>query len=161
MNAELVERIYREHHGWLQRWLAARLNYSDVAADLAQDAFVRLLGSRDARDLRKPRAYLHTMAHGLLVDHFRRRDLERAWEEAMSALPEAEAPSAEECAAILQTLDRVDAALSRLPAAARKAFLLSQLHGLTYADIAAQLGVSLITVKRHMFKAFQACLAVA
>ena len=51
--------------------------------------------------------------------------------------------------------------LREMPDRARQTFLLSQLDGLTYAQIAAQLGVSLITVKRDMRDAFLACLSVA
>lgn len=158
MSVESVEHIYRKHHGWLHRWLCGKLGYSEDAADLAHEVFVRLIDSGNAATLREPRAYLHTMARGLLIDHFRRRDLLRAWQESVATLPEAQMPSAESQAAILETLMRIDALLDRLPAAVRDAFVLSQLHGMTYADIAAQLGVSLITVKRYMLKAFQTCL---
>ena len=51
--------------------------------------------------------------------------------------------------------------LDSLPSVARQAFLLSQLDGLTYAQIASELDVSLITVKRHMLRAFRACLTLA
>jgi len=40
----------------------------------------------------------------------------------------------------------------------KRAFLLSQINGLKYDDIAEQLGVSLITVKRYMKQAFVQCL---
>jgi RNA polymerase sigma-70 factor (ECF subfamily) len=40
----------------------------------------------------------------------------------------------------------------------KRAFLLSQISGLKYDDIAEQLGVSLITVKRYMKQAFVQCL---
>ncbi|MBL8266022.1 sigma-70 family RNA polymerase sigma factor [Steroidobacter sp.] len=159
MSVDSVEQIYREHHGWLHRWLRGKLGFSDEAADIAHDVFVRLLHSRNTEALREPRAYLRIMARGLLIDHYRRSDLMRAWQQTLAALPEAEAPSAEAQVSILQTLMRIDALLDDLPAGARDAFMLSQLHGMTYADIATHLGVSLITVKRHMLKAFQACLA--
>jgi len=40
----------------------------------------------------------------------------------------------------------------------RQAFLLSRLDGLTYQQIADQLGVSLRSVKRYMQQAFVQCL---
>lgn len=159
MSVESVEQIYREHHRWLHRWLCGRLGFSDDAADIAHDVFVRLLDSRNPVGLREPRAYLRIMARGLLIDHYRRSDLLRAWQQTVAALPEAEVPSAESQVAILQTLIRIDALLDQLPAGARDAFMLSQLHGMTYAEIATHLGVSLITIKRYMLKAFQVCLA--
>ncbi|HEY4353459.1 MAG TPA: sigma factor-like helix-turn-helix DNA-binding protein, partial [Paraburkholderia sp.] len=40
----------------------------------------------------------------------------------------------------------------------RSAFLLSQLDGLTYDEIATQLSISTRTVKRYMATAFEECL---
>jgi RNA polymerase sigma-70 factor (ECF subfamily) len=62
---------------------------------------------------------------------------------------------------ILEALYRVEAMLRSLPARTRAIFLLAQLDGLTYQQIADQSGVSLVTVKRHMRSAFAACLALA
>ena len=59
---------------------------------------------------------------------------------------------------ILQTLHEIDAMLDALPAPVRRAFLLSQIEGLTYEAIAREIGVSLITVKRYMARAFRQCL---
>jgi RNA polymerase sigma-70 factor (ECF subfamily) len=41
---------------------------------------------------------------------------------------------------------------------AREAFLLSQLEGLTYVEIAERLGVTDRTVKRYMAAAFEQCI---
>jgi RNA polymerase sigma-70 factor (ECF subfamily) len=48
--------------------------------------------------------------------------------------------------------------LDALPPLVKRTFLLSQISGLKYDDIAEQLGVSLITVKRYMKQAFVQCL---
>lgn len=65
--------------------------------------------------LREPRAFLTTVTHRVLFAHWRRRDLEHAYLEALSAFSEdALAPSAEECAAVLQVLSRLDAVLCGL-----------------------------------------------
>jgi len=42
----------------------------------------------------------------------------------------------------------------------RETFLLSQFDGLTYSAIAAQLGIAVATVRKHMLKAVTACFAV-
>jgi len=153
-----VEAIYRDHHGWLLCWLRGRLGTANHAVDLAHDTFLRLLVSRDAPALREPRAFLRTLAHGVVVNHWRRQDMERAWLEAQACLPEPLAPSPEERLVALETLCRIDAMLDSLNPKARSAFLLSQLDGLTYAAIAAQLGVSERMVKKYMAQAMLACL---
>lgn len=153
-----VGELYSQHHGWLRNWLRGKLGCPDTAADIAQDTFVRLMaGSRNV-GFDRPRAYLTTIARNLVVDHWRRMELEKAYLAAVALRDEAEVPSEEERLLILESLMRIDAALAALPKATRKIFLLSQLDGLTYAAIATQLKMSEITVKRHMRKAFVVCL---
>ena len=55
-----------------------------------------------------------------------------------------------------ETLLALDALLDSLKPMARTVFLLSQLEGRNYAQIARQLGISERTVKRHMALAFEA-----
>ncbi|MGJ7563378.1 sigma-70 family RNA polymerase sigma factor [Variovorax sp. GB1R11] len=153
-----IDAIYREHHGWLLGWFRRRLGGASCAADLAHDTFVRLMVSRDAQVLNEPRAFLRTLAHGVVVNHWRRQDIERAWLEAVAVLPEPLAPSPEERVLALETLCRIDAMLDRLNPKARTAFLLAQLDGLGYAEIAAQLKVSQRMVKKYMAQAMLQCL---
>lgn len=155
-----LHQLYADHHAWLLAWLQRKLGSRHDAADLAQDTFVRILAGRDVQAIEQPRAYLTTVARGLLVNWCQRQALERAYLQALAALPEPQAPSPEQRLLILQTLHQVDAMLDALPPAAKRAFLLSQIEGLTYDAVGERLGVSLATVKRHMKLAFSRCLAL-
>lgn len=154
-----VADLYASHHGWLRGWLRKKMGCADNAADLAQDTFVRLLGQRKAPDLSEPRALLTHIAKALMIDHWRRQAVERAYLEAIAHLPEAVAPSPETRLLILEALMRIETMLRGMPAKTCEIFLLSQLDGLTYPQIAGQLGTSLVTVKRHMRAGFVACMA--
>ena len=157
---ESLQSLYREHHGWLVRLLHRRLGNTDHAADLAHDAFVRIMAARRTQSWgHQPRALLTRIAQGLVIDHWRRRQVERAYLETIASLPASAAPSNEERLVILETLCRIEAMLCSLPCRTRTIFLMSQLDGMTYRQIAAGLSVSLITVKRHMQTAFLACLS--
>jgi RNA polymerase sigma-70 factor (ECF subfamily) len=164
-----VRALYRDHHGWLQSWLHRKLGNAFDAADLAHDTFVRILCARDKQDaldpdldlhldLREPRAYLTTVARRLVLNHYRRLSLERAYLDALATLPESLVPSPEDQAVILETLHEIDAMLDRLSAKARTTFLLAQLEGLTYAEIAERLQVNIRTVKRYMAAAYEECI---
>lgn len=156
-----VHQLYAEHHGWLQSWLRRKLGCTHSAADLAHDTFVRvLLRPQAVPGLRTPRAYLTTLAKGVVSEHWRRQALERAYLEALAALPEPLALSPEERLQLLQTLEEIDAMLDGLAPKAREAFVLSQLEGLGYAEIATRLQVSERTVKRYMAQGFEQCLAL-
>ncbi len=154
-----VHRLYTDHHGWLNGWLRKKLGNSFDAADLAQDAFVRVLRHRrELPAVREPRAYLVTIAGRLLLNHYRRRSLERAYEEALAALPPERAPAPEQRLLILETLDHVDALLAALPAKTRTAFLLAQVDRLPQAAIAERLQLSVRTVQRHILRAYEQCI---
>lgn len=156
---DFLNLMYVSHHGWLVGWLRNKLGCPDFAADLAQDTFLRVMLAREYENIREPRAYLTTIAHGLVVNHWRRLDIERAYLEALACQPEPLVPSPEQRALILETLYEIDALLDALSPQVKSAFLLSQIEGLKYEDIARLIGVSLITVKRYMKQAFLHCLA--
>lgn len=151
--------LYLDHHAWLRGWLQHKLGNREDAADIAHDTFLRIMARRSTAFIgNEPRAFLTHIAKGLVVDHWRRQDVEKAYLEAISHLPAAEAPSAETRFIILETLYRIDRMLRELPAQTRHIFLMSQLDGHTYPRIAEQLGIAVITVKRHMRIAFLNCL---
>jgi RNA polymerase sigma factor (sigma-70 family) len=167
--------LYTDHHHWLKGWLRGKLGCAADAADLAQDTFLRLLNREQGLHvlnpppvrpvlqpaaMREPRAFLTRVARGLVIDHWRRRDVENAYLEALAAMPEAMAPSPETRLLIIETLIRIDAALDALKPRARQAFLLAQLDGLSGPAIAAELKVSLATVERDLAAAWQQCYRV-
>lgn len=49
--------LYSDHHSWLQGWLRKKLGCSQHAADLAQDAFVRVLLLAEPHNIQEPRAF--------------------------------------------------------------------------------------------------------
>nr|EKV3603750.1 sigma-70 family RNA polymerase sigma factor [Pseudomonas aeruginosa]EKW6797870.1 sigma-70 family RNA polymerase sigma factor [Pseudomonas aeruginosa] len=152
-HAAALHTLYSDHHHWLTGWLRRRLGCPQNAADLAQDTFVKVLVSRQAARIDEPRAFLTTIARRVLCNHYRRQDVERAYLEALASLPEREVPSEETRAIVLETLVELDRLLDGLPPLAKETFLLAQLDGLGYAEIATQLGISLSSVKRYMLNA--------
>ncbi len=152
-----IDILYGDHHGWLLGWLRRKLGNAFDAADLAQDTFVRVLSKRETVDIHEPRAYLATIAGGLVANHWRRQALERAYLDALAALPQASAPSMEERLLILEALEEIARLLEGLPATVREAFLLSQLDGLTYPQIAERLGVTVNVVQKAMTRAMAHC----
>lgn len=156
-----ISTLYSDHHGWLQGWLRKKLGNAFDAADLAQDTFVRVLGKpRDLDALREPRAWLTAIAHGLLVDHVRRQEIERAYLDAVAHLPESSQPSPEARLTMLEALLAIDVLLDGLAFKVRSAFLMSRLEELTYPEIAARLSVSLSSVEKYMATAIRHCYEV-
>lgn len=154
--------LYSDHHGWLFGWLRKKMGCTHQAADLAHDAFLQILGRPEAlADVREPRAYLTTIARRLVFESWRRRDLEQAYLAELAALPEDVAPSPEDQALVLETLLAIDRLLDGLSVKARSAFLMSQLDGMTYSEIAAELNVSASRVRQYMAQALSCCYTAA
>ncbi|NIK07437.1 RNA polymerase sigma-70 factor (ECF subfamily) [Xanthomonas arboricola] len=150
--------LYLNHHSYIRSWLRAKLGNDALALDLAQDAFVRLIGSSIPTEaIRTPRAYLTTVAHGLVVNHWRRQSIERAYLDALAARGDLAFPSPEDAKLALEALEEIDTLLDGLPARSRQAFLLSQLDGWPYARIAAHLGITVNMVQKAMIRALQSC----
>lgn len=159
--AECAHALYVHHHAWLYGWLRRKLGCAFAAADLAHDAYVRLLAARRVPAPDQSRAYLMQIAKGLVIDLSRRRQIEAAFLEALAQVPEALWPSPESRAVVLETLAEIDSVLAALPRNVRETFLLSRFEGLTYPEIAERLGVSAASVRKYMVKAVHACLPLA
>ncbi|MFJ1299218.1 sigma-70 family RNA polymerase sigma factor [Pseudomonadota bacterium AL_CKDN230030165-1A_HGKHYDSX7] len=153
--------LYREHHGWLVQMLRRRLaGNTENAADLAHDTFERVMRSESRAAFIEPRGFLTTVAKHLLIDQSRRRAVEQAYLETLAARCEAVEPSPEAHALVLEALNAVCRMLEQLPLRARRVFVLAQVEGLPYRDIAQQLDISVAAVQRDIVKAWEHCYAV-
>lgn len=159
-STEQFHGLYNDHHGWLHGWLRRRLGNAWDAADIAHDAFLRVLAKpREFDGFEGARAYLRTVANGLCIDLWRRRQIELAWLEALRAQPEAEAVSAEDHAAAIEALCEIDTLLQRMAAKPARAFILAMVYGLTDREVAVELGVSDRMVRKYVAQAMLHCLA--
>lgn len=154
--------LYAEHNSWLKGWLYRRLGCGAQAADLAQDTFVRILQAQrkasEPLSLARPRAYLATVGRRLVYDHLRRQSLEQAYLDMLALMPETLVLSPQDLWQMRETLAELDVLLDSLKPIVRTVFLLAQLEGLNYVQIARQLNIGERTVKRHMAQAFEACI---
>lgn len=151
--------LYANHRGWLQGWLRKKLGCLHQAADIVQDTFVKLLALPQLPVLREPRAYLLVTANHLLINQFHRRKLEEEALRAMAVLAEDSlAHSPEDIVATRQLLGQTMLLLSdELDEKPRRAFLMARVDGLSYAEIAAELGVSESSVKQYLAKVLAHC----
>lgn len=162
----MVARYYRE----LLNFLARTTSDPDTAADLAHESFARVLAAqRTGQPIRHPRGLLYRTARNLMVDAHRRDSLRAAvhapggdsGDEAQGVDsvaappafdPEAILASRQGLAAVLETIDQ-------LPPRCREAFILYKFDGLTYAQVARHMGISVRTVEMQLQIAMKACWA--
>ncbi|UHC19951.1 sigma-70 family RNA polymerase sigma factor (plasmid) [Methylobacterium currus] len=155
-NAPVLDTLFREHNGWLTRWLGRQRWTVSSSEDLASEVFLALLQIPDLAAIRQPRAMMTTIARRLIYDARRRNDLQRDYEAELALLPEAVEVSAEERLILVQALRAIDAMLAGLSHKARTAFLMSQIDGKAYAEIAAELKVSVSMVRKYVAQGLRA-----
>lgn len=158
-DSHIISQLYSDHHDWLLHWIERKVSCRLQAEDHAHDTFVRVIASKQAPNLKEPRAFLTTIAKGLLIDHWRRSDIEQAYLERLAAYPDEFVISPEENVIILEVLREIDELLNQLPAKVRQAFFLAHFEDLTDAEIAQKLGVSDRMVRKYVAQAMLQCLS--
>ncbi|MCB2253747.1 sigma-70 family RNA polymerase sigma factor [Pseudomonas chlororaphis] len=161
-HSDYVGGLFRSHYDWLCGRLRGHLHASSEAGasaeDIAADTFVQLLSRPEVAPIRQPRALLTTISQRLMYQLWRRRDLERAYLDALQHEADSVPPSPQDLAQMLEALEAIDRLLDGLPAKVKATFLLSQVNGLTYPQIAEQLGISQRSVSDYMTRVAQRCL---
>ena len=152
------EALYRRHRSALYRYLARHTRDPEVANDIFQEVWSRVISSRSRYEPRaKFSTFLYRIAHNCFIDHCRRAsarhdranvsneefDLEQALPAPAADLPDARAEHA-------QTLTSYRAALAALPSEQRDTFLLYEESGLTLEEIGSITGVSMETAKSRL-----------
>ncbi len=156
--SQQIEHLYGEHRGWLSVFIQRRTGCPDATADLIQDTYLRLLSGGKLPEQQDSRRFLTHIAKGLLIDRYRRKNIEDAYLEYLSLVPEEYYPSPQQQVMMVESLIEIDVLLQKMPSKVRQALLLRQLEGLSYKDIAQQLGVSVSSVEKYIAKALRACL---
>ena len=145
-----VDRLFREYHAPVVRYLTRRLGDRDLAEELAQETFVRALRQDE---IVNERSWLFAVATNLVRDEARkdarrRRHLELLAAEARDAQVDGPDISME------RALDAADArrALDVLAERDRQALLLRE-EGLDYPEIAEILGIAVGSVGTTLSRA--------
>lgn len=138
-DAGAFETLYQRHRGGLYRFVLRATKQRPVAEELFQEVWIRVI---EARSRYAPQArfttWLYTIAHNLLVDHWRRKGLTLV--ELNEELTVASTDNPAKQVEARESLARFLQALEALPKAQREAFLLHQEAGLTVAEIAKVTG---------------------
>jgi RNA polymerase sigma-70 factor (ECF subfamily) len=133
--------LWDEHYPRLAGWCASLVGDTDVAHDIASEAFVRLL-SHWFR-VRDPKGFLYVTAHNLVRDSWRREERDRR----LAMRLEDVAPPATATDAWLRDL------VERLPERMRSPVLLHYYADMPVADVAAALHRPAGTIKRTLSEA--------
>ncbi len=155
-DATAFERLYGRHKGGVLRYMLRQTGKRELAEELFQDVWLRVVNARAAYTSKaRFSAWLYSIAHNRLMDHFREHARARLVSYSEEAGPLEETPAAA-LAQPERTLERKQDAqellrlLDALPEAQREAFVLQQEGELSVEEIAAATGVSRETAKSRL-----------
>jgi len=157
MNSQVTDiaSLYAAEHDRLRNVLVQRGVSAATAADVVHDAFLRMLRA-PANDLRNPRSYLFKIASNIAVDEYRKQWRAERIIDANAEIDLSVADPAPQADAVLIASDEIAVlhqALAELPPRCRDVLLLHKFEGLSYAEIAARLGITKNTVMAQLAKA--------
>ena len=128
----------------------------ELSEDLAQDVFARIWAKRRKLvEVEKFEAYLFIMARNLVFDKLRKEVYDGRNDSFFEAYFTEPDSTPSESTELKELGDLVETAIRQLPVQQQKAFRLSRFSGMTYVQIAAEMGISRLTVKSHIVRALQ------
>ncbi len=153
-DANFLIDLFREQSIPLMKYLTARFRDPDDAAEVAQEAWLRIHRLEDPSRLTNPKAFLFQTASNLAIDRARRNGVERRIHRDVVD-PEEVAPSVERAVAASESLRLIEQALAELPSNCRQAFLMHRGRDMSYPEIAEALGVSTSMVEKYIIRALK------
>jgi RNA polymerase sigma factor (sigma-70 family) len=156
MVADVAAQALETYVPALRRYFSKRVAAGEID-DLVQEVFVRMQTHAEGPPIEHLDRYLFAVAASVLTDQARRRAVRH--ETAHQTLEESHHP-AEELTPERVLLDRealelVVTAIAELPARTRDVFVLHRFEELSCTGIAAQLGMSVSAVEKHIMKALR------
>jgi RNA polymerase sigma-70 factor (ECF subfamily) len=156
-----VERLYRRY--WRDVRAYVRRSFGPGPPDpddIAQDAFVRLMGRGNLGNLTNPRAHLLATARNLAVDAYRRTVTGGAVIRTIGVVePAFEELDAGQALASKIELEKLARIMAGLDPKSRSAFLMHRIDGLSFSEIARRTGTSPSGARFLVARALAACVA--
>jgi RNA polymerase sigma-70 factor (ECF subfamily) len=155
-DARAFEILYERHKGPLYRYLQRMCGRREVADDLFQEVWSKVIASRSRYEARAQfNTFLFRIAHNCAVDYFRRsgRPHERAAQdidEIAEQIGGAEHERPDAALAQAQVRSDFRRALQQLPVEQRDVFVLYEESGLTLEEIGRITGVAMETAKSRL-----------
>lgn len=153
------EHEVRAHESLLRAWLTSRYPAVQDLDDIVQEAYVRVIQARSRAEIAAPKAYLFKVARNLVLDRLRH-------EHALAFQSLADSPESDvldpaepvpQAVHHDQQLELMTEAIQSLPKQCRRIFTLRKVYGLSQAEIAQRMGLSVNTVSAQLTIGLQKC----
>lgn len=151
---EAFDELFARYGRKIYNLFLRALRNTETAGDLVQETFLRVIEARKRyQPTRTFASWLYTIAMNLLRDQFRRSKRQRVIEELSETSLEMRVPEPE--VELSERRAAVQKAVHALPEEQREVVLLAKYQGLSYAEIAAILGISAAAAKQRAYRALK------
>jgi RNA polymerase sigma-70 factor (ECF subfamily) len=151
--------LFERHHRSLFRYFVSMQRDRQLAEDLVQDVFFRMLRYRSTYNAAQSfTGWMYQIARNAFMDQTRKKRDVVDIDEYADRRPEfaSKQPGPEETIVRKQDLGLLQRALDMLPSEKREVLVLSRLQGMRHDEIALVLGCEVGTVKVRVFRAVKA-----
>jgi RNA polymerase sigma-70 factor (ECF subfamily) len=160
-DSRAFEMIVRKYQQPLLNYVGRMVGERELALDITQDVLVKAFRSLGSfKPQYKFSTWLFRIASNLLVDHWRKKKLPTisisspvSDEDGPAIDVPDDEPSAVERLEMAEIRERIESALSRLPASLREVFLWRHVSGLSHEEMAEIKDLPVGTIKNRVFQA--------
>ena len=161
MKQDWLAELASAHNAQLRSYLSRFTSSNADVDDWIQESLLRVFAASKTSQLDDPAAYLFRTARNVALKRLAHRkvkqlaapELEHRVMTRLQARPLHQTFQNKKDFVLLMT------ALAELPERCREVFTLCKLDGYKHSEVAAQLGISVSTVEKHMVKALRHCRA--
>lgn len=147
----LLSNYYTQHRDEIVNFIAVRTTDAELAQDMVQDLFLRLLDRRQLITQQALPCLVYTMARHAIADYYRRKRVREEFEHYIRR-----SDSIEEMESIFsahQLMERMEHSLARLSEECRTIYRLHIYDGLKVSDISKQLALPYKQVENRLGQA--------
>jgi len=150
------DKVYLEHYAALHHYAYTLLEDSARADEIVQDVFLKILERDEPISIHTSlKAYLYRSVHNECMNYFKHQKVKQKYRQRNMHEADNHTDHALNKLQYREFEQRLLQAINELPEQCRTIFQMSRFDELKYAEIAAQLGVSIKTVDNQMVKALK------
>lgn len=154
-----LSEAFERYRSALKSYLGKFLKTQDDVEDILQDTFFNSFRAAREKVIENPGAFLFRTAHNLALKDIRNK-ITRATEpigDIDSLGVTGNKPTLEQQVMASQEFGLLCEAVDALPPQCKRVFVLRKVYGLSHKEIAAELGISISTIEKHIAKGALAC----
>ena len=154
-----IHDAYARHQVALKRFISRFLPNSHDIEDVSQETFLRAFTVERSRVIEQPKSFLFRIAKHVALTQLTRKsrqitDYLEDFDDSEVLLVE---DTVEDEVIARETLGIHCEAVAGLPTQCRRVYLMRKVYGMSHKEIAAQLGIAVSTVEKHLIKGVEQC----